>query len=568
MTRIRVLSDALINQIAAGEVVERPASVVKELIENAVDAGSSIIRVRLDGGGSRRVEVEDDGSGMTPDDALLALERHATSKIAVAEDLTRISTMGFRGEALPAIAAASRMTIETAADVGDGTRIEVDFGRVVSVRPCSRPRGTRVVVEELFSRLPARRKFLRSEATELRHVLSTITGIAFARPDVGLALEHNGKPLLHLPPVPDFARRLADLVGAQRARQARAIAHSAGTIAVAGFLLPPSGARETVIVVNDRPLRDRLLVTTLNRALRGPAGIAEADAFVAIRLPTDLVDVNVHPAKAEVRFVDPGRVIAALTAAITTARALLHGPVAVRRVVTVPPAPARTDDGPPWAAGTARSFRPLDAFWVREAEPMAEGNAAPPATWPFGRYIGQYHGTYLLVENEDGLLLVDQHAAHERVIYEKLLAAQTAAPSQRLVVPELVELSPALASLAAELTAELGGLGLELEVVSGNTARIHALPAALPPAPAARLLEELLADLAGGSVPGATVRDRLAASLACRAAIKKNWPLGATEAERLLADLAGCAEKHRCPHGRPIVIHLAHAEVERRIGRR
>ncbi len=568
MNRIRVLPDALINQIAAGEVVERPASVVKELIENSVDAGARSIRVRLDGGGSRRTEVEDDGCGMSPDDALLALERHATSKIAVAEDLTRISTMGFRGEALPSIAAASRMTIETAAADGEGTRVEVDFGRIVTVRPTSRPRGTRIVIEELFSRLPARRKFLRSEATELRHALATIAGIAFARPEIGIAVEHNGKPLLHLPAVPDFARRLADLVGAQRARQAQAITYTGAAIAVSGFLLPPRGARETVVVVNDRPVRDRLLVTTVNRALRGPAGMPDADAFLAIRIAPDLVDVNVHPAKAEVRFLDPGRVIAAVTGAIATARAGLHGPVPVRRIVTVPAAPRGDDTATPWAAGAPRQVRPLDALWVREGEAESVTPIAPPAAWESRRFLGQYRGTYLLLEDEDGLLLVDQHAAHERVLYERLLATPATAPSQRLLVPDLVELSPAQAGIAAELADELRALGLDLELVSGNTARVHALPAALPPAPAGRLLEALLADVASGAAPGASVRDRLAASLSCRAAIKKNWSLSAGEAERLLSDLGQCAERHRCPHGRPILIRLAHTEIERRIGRR
>jgi DNA mismatch repair protein MutL len=566
VTTIRVLPDALVNQIAAGEVVERPASVVKELVENALDAGARHVVVRLDGGGSRRVEVEDDGVGMSPDDALLALERHATSKIAAPEDLARISTMGFRGEALPSIAAASRLTIETAVEVGEGTRVEVDFGRIVSVRPHARPRGTRVVVEELFARLPARRKFLRSEATELRHALATITAVGFARPEVGVELEHNRKTLLLLPAAADAARRLADLLGAQRARLAHPIAHNTGAIAISGFLFPPAGARETIVVVNRRPLRDRLLVMTLNRALRGAGGTAEADAFVALQIPLDQVDVNVHPAKAEVRFVDPGRVVGALTAAIVAARTVMHGPAPIRRLVTVPASAARDDVAPPWSGGE-RGGRPLDFLWVAEATPSAGMVDAPPAR-SAGRYLGQYRSTYLIVEDDDGLLLVDQHAAHERVIFERLLATPGRTPSQPLLVPELVELSPAQSGLAAELHDELEKIGLDLEVVSGNTARVLALPAALPPTPAARLVAELLADVAGGSAPGATVRDRIAASLACRAAIKKNWPIGGTEAERLLADLMRCSERHRCPHGRPTVIRLAHEEIERRIGRR
>ena len=573
MARIHVLPDALVNQIAAGEVVERPASVVKELIENAVDAGARRVAVILEAGGRDRIEVADDGCGMDADDALLALERHATSKIAAAEDLASIGTLGFRGEALPAIAAAARLTLETAAEDGAGTRIEVDFGKILSVRPFARPRGTRVVVEDLFSRLPARRKFLRTESTELRHVLTTLTGLAFARPEIALTLHHNRRPSLDLPAAPTFERRLPDLVGALRARQAVAIAHSPGSISVSGFLLPAQGSRELVIAVNGRPVRDRLLVTTIARALRGPSGLPEADAFVAIVLPGDAVDVNVHPAKAEVRFAEPGRIIAAVSAAIVSARTASHGPAPIRRVVTLT-SPQQSGATFPWwppaeSGGRSHSLEPL---MTAEPEAVFGSPDADPAPLPAGplqgRYIGQYRSTYLLLEDAYGLLLVDQHAAHERVLFERLLGAAAEAPSQRLVAPEVIELSPSQAGLAGEVAAELRGLGLDLEIVSGNTARVHAVPALLPAGSTRRLVTELLADLAGGSVPGATLRDRTAASLSCRAAIKKNHPLSPLEADHLLLDLATCREQHRCPHGRPFVIGLAHAEIERRIGRR
>ena len=577
MARIRVLSDALVNQIAAGEVVERPASVVKELVENSIDAGARRVAVTLEAGGRDRVEVVDDGSGMDGDDALLALERHATSKIASAADLAVIGTLGFRGEALPSIGAASRLTLESAAEDGAGTRIDVDFGTIVSVRPLARPRGTRVVVQDLFDRLPARRKFLRTAATELKHAIGALNGLAFARPSVALALAHNGRTLLDLPAATGFARRLPDLVGVQRAREAVEIFHAPGALTVSGFLLPARGARELVIAVNGRPLRDRLLVMAITRALRGPGGLPEADAYVAVELPGDAVDVNVHPTKAEVRFVDPGRVIAAVTAAIVAARTASHGPAPIRRVVTVGAPVADRETSYRWPAAPPEPGSPLLAA-LRVSEPdvgvaafdsgPAEAPDRAPAGSLGGRYVGQYRNTYLVLEDELGLLLVDQHAAHERVLYERLLDRPEVAPSQRLLVPELVELPPGQAALATEVADELRRLGLDVEVVSGNTARVHAVPAPLPVSSAGRLVAELLEDLAGGAAPGATVRDRTAASLSCRAAIKKNRPLSAIEAAQLMRDLATCREPHRCPHGRPILVRLAHAEIERRIGRR
>jgi DNA mismatch repair protein MutL len=552
--------------------VERPASVVKELVENAIDAGARRISVSLGSGGRDRVEVADDGCGMDAEDVAMALRRHATSKIAAASDLEAIATLGFRGEALPSIAAVSRLSLETAAEDGTGTRIDVDFGTVTATRPVARARGTRVLVSDLFLRLPARRKFLRTEATELRHVVTTLTAIAFARPEIAFALEHNRRITLDLPPAPGFGRRLPDLVGAQRARQAVPVSHSPGSITVSGFLLPARGPREIVLVVNGRAVRDRLLVTTVARALRGPGGVPEADAFIAIDLPGDALDVNVHPAKAEVRFAEPGRVIAAVTAAVVSARTAIHGPAPIRRIVTVA-TPGDVAGAPTWRAAERyeRDHPPLDRLMVREAESAATPGAEPPSpdSEPMqGRYVGQYRNTYLVLEDAEGLLLVDQHAAHERVLFERLLARPGDAPSQRLLVPEVVELSPALAVLAGEVGEELRRLGLDVEVVTGNTARVLSVPVALPGGRAGALVADLLTDLSSGAAPGPTVRDRTAASLSCRAAIKKNRPLSPAEAGHLLRDLAACRERHRCPHGRPIVVRLAHSEIERRIGRR
>jgi DNA mismatch repair protein MutL len=568
VARIHLLPDTLINQIAAGEVVERPASVVKELVENALDAGARSVKIRLVAGGRELIEVEDDGSGMDSDDALLALERHATSKITDAADLDRIATLGFRGEALPSIAAASRLTLETASGDGEGTRVEVEFGRVVRVAPCARPRGTKVTVCDLFLRLPARLKFMRSEATELRHAVGALTALAFVRPEVGFAVEHGRRTILQLPPARDLGQRLPDLVGAARARQARPVRHAAGSVTVTGFLLPASGSRDLVLAVNGRAVRDRLLSGAVNRALRGPSGTLEADAYLQVQLPMGEVDVNVHPAKAEVRFADPGRVLSALTQALAAARLSLHGPVEVRRVVSVSgpasqPTPLPFDRPAPLPEGR---FEPPRVY---EAPPSAPvGPLSPAASTRWGRYIGQYRGTYLLLEDENGLVLIDQHVAHERVLFEGLLDEQTGPMVQRLLLPEIVDLPPVMAALAAEAAPELEALGFELEAASGATVRVMAVPAPLPAARAAAMLRQLLTDLGEAAVPGGSLRERAAASLACQAAIKKNWSLSPAEAQALLADLARVRDPHRCPHGRPIVLRLPHDEIERRIGRR
>ncbi len=576
--RIRLLGDALINQIAAGEVVERPASVVKELVENALDAGASRVRVRLVSGGRDLVEVDDNGCGMDHDDALLALERHATSKIEGPADLERITTLGFRGEALPSIAAVSGFLLETAAHDGEGTRVQVEHGRIQEVLPCGRARGTRVAARDLFSRLPARRKFLRSETTELRHTLGVVTGLAFSHPGVSFVLEHAGRRLLDLPGVAEPALRLVDLLGAGRAAQATHFRLASGHVAVSGVLLPPTASHENVITVNGRLVRDRLLSGAVNRALREPSGQKQGDLFLQIDLDPADVDVNVHPTKAEVRFAQPGAVVSAVTQALATARADAHAPGVIRRVLVpagvapgeTPSQPARSEPYriPLFAAAVAEAAVP-GAFGVPQ-HPLStqEHRREASSTTPFGRLIGQYRATYLVLEDADGLLLVDQHAAHERVLYERLLSTSRSHHVQRLLIPEVVELPARHAALAEEATAALAELGLEIEPASASTIRVLGVPDALPAADAGGLVDQMLADLAEGSVPGSTLRERAAASLACRAAIKKNWSLSIVEAERLLADMATLADPHRCPHGRPTMLRLPHAEIERRIGRR
>lgn len=559
MPCIRLLPDDLINRIAAGEVVERPASVVKELVENSLDAEAQMITVRLSEGGIGAVDVTDDGAGMDADDALLALERHATSKLHGESRLDAIATLGFRGEALPSIAAVSRLTLETAPGNGEGTHVECEFGRIRDVRPTSRPRGTRIEARDLFGRLPARRKFLRSRETELRHAVNLLTALALTRPAVGFHLIHNDRTVLHLPPAQDLLARLPDLIGARRAQDMTPVSHQHHDSRVTGYLLGGRGARQMILAVNGRVVRDRFLSAVTNRAVRGVSGAVEAEGFLHLEVPVDRVDVNVHPTKGEVRFTDPGGVASLLTTALATSLARLRGPTEIRRVVTIAAAPATRPALP-------LSYPPPSSPLV-----VAEGPAAPqpgPASvTPLGRLVGQYRGTYLVLEDAEGLLLVDQHAAHERVLYEDLLTTDDTRPMQPLLVPVVLELRAEQAALTAELAPELASLGFELEPLSGTTVRIVAAPAGLSPTLLEQALPEFLADLEGGKVPGDTLRQRVAAALACRAAVKKNTPLARPEAEYLLSRLAGAANPHRCPHGRPLVLRLPHAEIERRIGR-
>ncbi len=558
--RIRLLPDDLINRIAAGEVVERPASVVKELVENSLDAGATSITVRLHQGGIGAVEVLDDGCGMDGDDALLALERHATSKLHEHSRLDAITTLGFRGEALPAIAAVSRLILETAVSDGEGTRVECEFGQIRDVRPIARPRGTHISARDLFQRLPARRKFLRSRETELRHAVTLLTALALTRPAVAFLLIHNDRSVLHVPPARDLLARLPDVLGARHAREATPIAHHRPPFNITGYLLASRNARQVTLAVNGRVVRDRFLTALVHRALRAASGTLEAEGFLHLELPASLVDVNVHPTKAEVRFADPGAVANALTSALAASLVRLRQPTEIRRLVTIPP-----------IAPIDQPQLPLSYPPPAPAPSVAESAAATPPTTPpctpLGRLLGQYRGTYLVLEADDGLLIVDQHVAHERVLYEELLARDEHTPMQPLLIPAVLELRAEHAALARELAPALASLGVELEPLSGTSVRVLAAPAGLGPELLHDALPALLADLEAGAVPGETIRQKLAAALACRAAVKKHASLSRPEAEHLLARLARAANPHRCPHGRPIVLRLPHAEIERRIGR-
>jgi DNA mismatch repair protein MutL len=593
--RIRVLPDELVNRIAAGEVVERPASVVKELVENSLDAGSTRISIELANGGRTLIRVVDNGCGMDADDALLALERHATSKIAAPEELDRITTLGFRGEALPSLAAVSRFTLHTAADPSlGGVRVEMDGGRILAVEGVARARGTTVEVRDLFFNVPARRKFLHAPETELRHCQEAVWGAALGRPDVAFSLSHGPRRLIEVPVAADIEARLGELLKRRQAGTTKRFEASGAGITVRGLLVTGgSGARHVLhLLVNGRPVRDRLLVGAVLRTLRaGGPGLRGARVVLMVELPPEAVDVNVHPAKAEVRFARPGSVVALVERGLRSGVVASQGEVEVRSLGQVE-GPGRVAAPAPGAYGGARPDRSGPSLFTHPAydssasaeESMGDRprpphvSAAPRravvADTPFGRLIGQYRESFLLVEDDQGLMVVDQHVAHERVLFDQIrrrLSGETA-PSQGLLEPLLVEVEEALLAALPRVEELLARAGIEAEIFGSDTLRLAALPPDLPAEEAHELVIELLERAASLDGDPAQVTERLteelAASLSCRAAIKVNHRLTVEAQRALLADLATTDNPYRCPHGRPIVLRLSQEEMERRLGRR
>ena len=593
MTQIRILPDSLVNRIAAGEVVERPSSVVKELVENSLDAGATRISIELVNGGRSLIRVTDNGCGMDADDALIALERHATSKIASPADLDRIATLGFRGEALPSIAAVSRFELLTAADPAEGgVRITVEGGRVLGTEAAARARGTTVEIRDLFFNVPARRKFLRAPETELRHASETVWGAALSRPDVAFILRHGNRTSIDAPPAADLSERLRALWS--KAEKITRFSAAGGGADVEGLIAPGSGrGRPSMIfLVNGRSVRDRLLVGAVLRVLRAAgAGFGGARVVVSLRLPPDLVDVNVHPAKTEVRFARGGSIFALVERALREGVAASQGRVSVSRLddgdamVTEPTSGgygellrSRREAGAPPLFAHPAYGEPTPGV----AEPVVLGAPSAPRSGakagasdtPFGRLIGQYRSSFLLLEDDYGLVIVDQHVAHERVLYDQILArlAGEIAPSQRLLEPILVEVGEASAGAMERVAATLLKVGIEADVFGPDTVRMSALPPELGAEETRELVIELLdRATAFDGVPervAEEVEEELAAGLSCRGAIKVNHRLTDTEQRALLDDLAETSNPYRCPHGRPIILRLSQEEMERRLGRR
>jgi DNA mismatch repair protein MutL len=590
-----------VNQIAAGEVVERPASVVKELVENALDAGARAITVEVDEGGLALVRVADDGSGMDGEDAKLALERHATSKLADAAGLAAIATLGFRGEAIPAIASVSRFRLHTAAaEDGEGTRIEVDGGQLVSVEAAARPRGTTVEVRDLFFNTPARRKFMRAGPTESGHVTEAVVRLALARPDVAFTLRSAGRVALAARAAEPLADRVALAVGRDAHRHLLPVDATRGAVRVHGLVCGPdhseATARSLYLFVNGRYVRDRSAAHAVLRAFAGtlPPGRHPAGVLF-LELPLDRVDVNVHPQKLEVRFAEAREVQDALFHAV--AGVLRKAPWLGRPGPDAPTSLVPPGAGPVPVAGEDAAGV---LAWARARHP--EAGPQPAAPWPAPydltagerfafpitteegpprpegyfaslRYVGQHARTYLVCEAPGGaLVVVDQHASHERLLFQRLREAWAARrlPVQPLLIPRVVTVPPATARALEGAIEELARVGLELEPFGGESFAVKGAPAALGGVDLERLLVDLAAQLEHldrGSALDDAFHDLLA-TMACHSAIRANQEVGPEEARALLDGLDAIDFKARCPHGRPVVFELPLADLERRVGRR
>jgi DNA mismatch repair protein MutL len=682
MSKIRVLPDHVANQIAAGEVVERPASVAKELVENAIDAGARRIVIDVESGGRRLLKVSDDGDGMVRDDAVLAFERHATSKIARSEDLNNIATLGFRGEALASIASVARVELTSKTeDAGAATRVSIEGGKMRDVKDAAHPRGTTIAVRDLFFNVPARRKFLRSEATESFHLTNLVTHYALAHPEIAFTLTNNGREVLRVSPANDLRERAYQVFGPEFLDNLLAVGGGPAQIArVSGFVSAPRDRRTSrdsqYLFVNGRFVRDRLIARALSEGYRAvlPHGVYPA-ALLFIEIPLEEVDVNVHPAKTEVRFrraaavadavreavrgalasagyvradlkdqpapnqpvvhpvgedveqssqlvsQDLGNAMSATASESASSSTITAGWSNLEPLVSQPASQARIDfsslpiqeeeefadiEGPALKSETARD---LDAIMresivlqevsagsrletdggvggdavERQATGEGSSTAAPAALPPLNsaekftrevavesltndiRPLGQLDESFIIAVDNDGLLLIDQHVAHERILFDKYRALESArsAESQHLLIPETFDLTPAQASVFDVLAEELESYGFELMRLSGRTVAIKATPADLPAGEARNMLAELL-DTVDAEKKGSareTLRDDIAASLACHAAIKVNMLLTPEKMRWLIDRLLKTSSPTTCPHGRPVILRLATRDI-------
>ena len=573
LRRIAILPDAVANQIAAGEVVERPASVVKELIENALDAGARQVRVAVENGGKTLIEVADDGSGMTADEAVLALDRHATSKIHAIGDLVGIATFGFRGEALPAIASVSRLTLGSAARDGDGTEVGVTGGRVDQVRDMARQRGTTVTARALFFNTPARRKFLRSAASESRAIWDVTATLALSHPGIGFELTLDGRPRLVVPPDQQPDERLAAVWGGDVVRTLIPVDYAVGGVRITGFAQRPADAQPTgrraQLFINGRPFRDSFLVRAAEAGYRSAIHPGDRPSlYLDVAVDPGDVDVNVHPAKLEVRFRDRFAVERAVEEAIRNALGRLDAAAVLGDMPLTAPRPLWHAAEPGPAVPPADLFSPLTAD-DRLAEP---DDAARDMPQQFTRpALLQLADTYVCYESVDGLVIVDQHSAHERVIYEDVIRQLRGdgLPAQRLLLPITVELNDEELDVVATHAEELRRVGFEIEPFGGRAVAMHGVPNPHPRFDAAACFRELVADLARGRFGGWANRlERFAATFACRAAVKAGQSLDERSMRELLLRLFACELPPHDVHGRSTIVQLPRDELERRFGRR
>jgi DNA mismatch repair protein MutL len=644
LSRIRILSEQVANKIAAGEVVERPASVVKELLENALDAGAKSIRIEVESGGKRLIRVTDDGCGMMHDDALLAFERHATSKLRTVDDLLSIGTLGFRGEALPTIAAVSRLTLETRTEAeAEGTRIDFAGGKLTSVKPAGAPAGTSVSVADLFYCVPARRKFLKSETTELGHIASLTTHYALAHPDRQFLLKTPTQEILNTAPVSQLSERIYQVFGRQALQELVEIPPAEGPVRAA-ITEPEMGAEEAPAVlrvtgftsrpevqrsnrngiylfVNRRLVRDKLLLHAINEAYRNiqPPGVFPC-VLLFLELPYEEVDVNVHPAKVEVRFrpipeFPAGRAavptgLAANTSAsagvpsagnrgsggeavtggpphavIPTSFEEVAGMIGGFDLTGAPDAPipqrlpfeaasygapsGNLDVGIGVGGDSGGSVSPGGNGDLPGAPTMDEASATLPG--PEGiidlKPLGQVRNSFIVAINGEGLWIIDQHVAHERVLFEQHLRARRAGAvtGQRLLAPIVAELTPRQLVIFDQIEQELQANGFDAERMGGRSVAIHAAPSGISTADAERLLNEILDGAVGAAqaISIESLQAQIAASTACHAAIKVNMPLDQKKMEWLLSELARTEYPMSCPHGRPVVLRYSMRDIER-----
>jgi DNA mismatch repair protein MutL len=658
MSKIRVLPDHISNLIAAGEVVERPASVAKELVENAIDAGATRIVIDVESGGRRLLKINDDGEGMSRDDAVLSFERHATSKISKADDLNAIATLGFRGEALASIASVARVELVTLTkDASAGTRVIIEGGRLRDVKDAAHPRGTTISVRDLFFNTPARRKFLRSEATESYHLTNLVTHYALAHPEISFTLMNNGRETLRVASANDLRERAYQIFGAQfldgllevdnGVSEPTETSFSLPQIArVRGFVSAPRDRRTSrdaqFLFVNGRFVRDRLIGRALSEGYRSilPHGVYPV-ALLFIDVPLEEVDVNVHPAKTEVRFRRAAAVADSVREAVRAALASAgFAPSAEVRDATATrtdeiiidqhqteAAPATTATAaPPAASGfdlRPQPEQPRIGFAAPQPEryPAVSDNlrapiAGPPPAWspaetpsepeeelrtaieyprPSGdakvfpdlppldsavklvrevavesvssniRPLGQLDESFIIATDDEGLLLIDQHVAHERILFDKYraLEASRRPESQQMLIPETFDLTPAQAAAFDHVAEELESYGFELMRLSGRTVAIKSTPADLPASEARNVLAEVLdtVDSEKRGAARASLRDEIAASLACHAAIKVNMPLAPEKMRWLIDRLLTTSSPTTCPHGRPVILRLATQDI-------
>jgi DNA mismatch repair protein MutL len=582
---IRRLPEHLVNRIAAGEVVERPASALKELVENAIDAGATRIAVRLAAGGTELIEVIDDGCGMNAAEMALALERHATSKLPD-DAIDQVTTLGFRGEALPSIASVARLTLESRVRGADGWALTVDNGERVAEGPAALPPGTRVRVEQLFARVPARRKFLRSTRAEFAAAMDVVKRLAMARPDIAFSMEHDGRRVLSVQGGENRPQRVAGLTDRELANNSVAIDFEREGLVLGGVAAIPTFNRGVAdhqyLFVNGRPVKDRLLVGAVRGAY---AEMLPRDRHPVLALfldvPADQVDVNVHPAKTEVRFRDPalarGLIVSGLRRALDEAghRSVQRPSEAALGMWTPEPVQPASPSYEPMArySGAVHESRPT--FFSPPPQARAEPAAAPvPAStdFPLGVARGQVAKTYIVAEAADGLVLVDQHAAHERLVLERMRRAMQGGgvASQALLLPEVVELDEPDCDRLEARTAELAEFGLELERFGPRAMLVRATPALLGQGDMHGLVTDLADELAGFD-EALSLKERLdhvAATMACHGSVRAGRILSVAEMNALLREMEVTPHSGQCNHGRPTWVKLAHGDIEKLFGRK